>query len=86
MSKIFGKAVNIDRKRVVSPCGFDGLAGYKVDGIEGADAQLSFMPKTNKVATKVTTLEVEGKAAKVVKQIPSEYIPGMWTFLIKYQE
>lgn len=83
---ITGRAINPPRKEVVSPCGFIGMAGYKEDGVEGADAQLSFMPKTNKVTTKVTSVVVEDRTAKVVKATLSEYIPGMWTFLIKYQE
>ena len=83
---ITGKAVNLDRVQVVSPCGFNGPAGYKEDGIKDADAQLSFMPKTAKVATKVTTLEINGRPAEVVKSKQSKYIDGMWTFLIKYQE
>jgi hypothetical protein len=83
---ITGKAVNLDRVWVVSPCGFNGKAGYKEEGITDADAQLSFMPKTAKVAAKVTTLEIDGRLAEVVKAKQSDYIDGMWTFLIKYQE
>ncbi len=83
---IKGRAVNPPRVYVVSPCGFDGMAGYKEDGVKGADAQLSFMPKTHKVAAKVDVLEIDGKLAEVVKSMQSEYIDGMWTFLIKYQE
>ena len=82
---ITGKAVKVARKQVKSPCGFDGLAGYK-EGVDGADAQLSFMPKTHKVTIKIRTLEIEGKAAEVVKYIPSQHIDGMWTFLVNYQE
>lgn len=82
---ITGKAINIARVHVLSPCGFDGMAGYKEDGVEGADAQLSFMPKTAKVTAKVTVLEVDGRIAEVVKSKQSEYIEGMWTFLIKYE-
>lgn len=84
--KITGKAIAVARKQVTSPCGFEGLAGYKEDGIEGADAQLSFMPKTHKVTATVDVLEVDGRLAGVVKSTPSKYIDGMWTFLIKYQE
>ncbi len=81
-----GKAVKVSRIHVVSPCGFDGLAGYKEDGIEGADAQLSFMPKTTKVTAKVLSLVVKGLPAEVVKHMPSQHIEGMWTFLVNYQE
>lgn len=80
---IKGRALKIARKQVVSPCGFDGLAGYKDDG---SAIWLSFMPKTAKVTTKVTTLTVEGKQAKVIKHVPSKYVVGMWTFFIKYED
>lgn len=85
--RIEGKVLKVARKHVVSPCGFDGLAGYKSTSVKyGADAVLSFMPKTAKVTIKVTSLEVEGKQADVIKQVPSKYIVGMWTFYIKYKE
>ena len=84
---ITGKALKVERKHTTSPCGFDGLAGYKAtDGKYGSDAVLSFMPKTHKVQAKITSLEIEGKQAIVLKHIPSKYIDGMWTFFIKYQE
>ena len=84
---IKGKAISIDRKHVISPCGFNGLAGYKpTDGKHGSDAVLSFIPKTAKVEMKVISLEVEGKQADILKKIQSKYIDGMWTFYIKYQE
>ena len=84
---ITGKALKVARKQVTSPCGFDGLAGYKpTDGKYGSDAVLSFMPNTAKVPVKVTELVVEGRRATILKYIPSEHISGMWTFFIKYQE
>lgn len=83
---ITGKALNVARVHVISPCGFDGMAGYKEDGVEGADAQLSFMPKTHKVLAKVDLLEVDDRIAEVVTAKQSDHIAGMWTFLIKYQE
>lgn len=84
---ITGIALTVERKHTTSPCGFDGLSGYKVtDGKHGSDAVLSFISKTAKVEMKVTTLVVEGKQATVVKHVASKYIPGMWTFFIKYQE
>lgn len=80
---IKGVAITVPRVSVISPCGFEGLAGYKE---KGDVAQLSFMPETNKVHVTVTSLNVDGREAKVIKQTPSDYIEGMWTFLIKYQE
>ena len=84
--KITGTAVKVHREQVVSPCGFEGPAGYKPVALGGADAQLSFMPKTHKVLAEVLTLFIGGQPAIVVKATASEHIPGMWTFLIKYQE
>lgn len=81
---IQGKAIKLDHKRVVSPCGFDGLVGYRDD--DGRGTRLSFMPKTHKVQQEVTTLTVDGKPAKVINSVPSKYISGMWTFFIKYGE
>lgn len=84
---ITGKVIKLDQKKVISPCGFSSLAGYKpTDGKHGSDAVLSFMPKTHKVEMKITTLNVGGREAKVLKHIASKYIVGMWTFFIKYQE
>ena len=84
---IQGKAIKVERKHTTSPCGFDGLAGYKpTEGKYGSDAVLSFMPKTHKVELKVTSLNVEGREATILKYVPSKYISGMWTFFIKYQE
>lgn len=84
---IQGKAIKLQHKKVVSPCGFTGLVGYKpVNGKNGNDSVLSFMPKTHKVELKITTLNVDGKEATVTKCVMSPYISGMWTFFIKYQE
>ena len=84
---ITGKALTVERKKVVSPCGFTGLAGYKTNEGEGEhDAHLSFMPKTHKPELKIKVLNVDGKEAEVIKHLMSKHIPGMWTFYIKYQE
>ena len=84
--KITGTAVKVHREQVVSPCGFVGPAGYRPVQSPAADAELSFMPKTHKVLAEVPTLTIGGESAIVVKATASEHIPGMWTFLIKYQE
>ena len=69
---IKGKALKVARKHVVSPCGFDGLAGYKPNADKyGADSMLSFMPCTSKVTIKVTSLTIEGKQAKVIIRLAS---------------
>lgn len=84
---ITGKAIKLGHEKVISPCGFSNMAGYKpLHGKNGNDAVLSFMPKTHKVELKIKTLNVGGKEATVTKHIPSPHIPGMWTFFIKYQE
>ena len=83
---IIGRAIKVDRKHVTSSCGFDGMAGYQEHDVDyGADAKLSFMPKTAKVV-KLSELTVEGRGAEIIKSVPSLYIDGMWTFYIKYGE
>ena len=84
MKKIIGTALKVATKQIVSTCGFKGKAGYSTIDVEhGADAYLSFMPRTSK-PHKLTSFEVEGRKATIVKYVASEYISGMYTFYIKY--
>ncbi len=83
---IKGKAIQVGRKPVKSICGFNGMAGYDDNDVEyWADAKLSFMPKTVKIA-KIKELIVDGNKATVIKSVASLYINGMYTFYIKYEE
>lgn len=81
-----GIVLEIKRLDIKSPCGFNGLAG--VDNtvrLFGAEAKVSFMPKTNQYST-ITTLEIEGVEVSVIKHVPSLYINGMVNFFVKFKE
>jgi len=83
---IKGKALKVDRKPVQSICGFDGMAGYESGDVgHGAEAKLSFMPKTIKIG-KIKELTVDGRRAAILKTVASQYINGMYTFFIKYED
>ncbi|MBL4904289.1 MAG: hypothetical protein JKY62_16825 [Desulfocapsa sp.] len=83
---IKGKALTVDLKQVESICGYNGKAGYKEGDVgHEATAKLSFMPKTTKVH-KIKELVVGGRNAVVLKTVASEYISGMFTFFIKYED
>jgi len=83
---IKGKALTVDLKQVESICGYNGKAGYKEGDVgHEATAKLSFMPKTIKIG-KIKELTVDGRRAAILKTVASQYINGMYTFFIKYED
>ena len=81
-----GLVLQIDKFIVKSPCGFEGKAGVD-DTVRlfGADAKVSFMPKTNQYSI-ITSLIVAEMEVDVIKHVPSLYINGMVNFFIKFKE
>ena len=81
-----GVALELDSFKVVSPCGFTGTGGVDVDcRLFGADAKVSFMPKTNQYST-IKEITVKGIKMDVLAFLPSLYINGMVNFFVKFGE